>query len=243
MARDALMKTEQDFEHRTSAEECGLEKLDLLERRHHTGWGKQWTGVGRIHSKALGMEWARHLQAAGRGYCGGLQGEESVIPHIRNGKLLTVWSFLCSWICPSRVVISGTAQQSQPCELLVSLSHTGHCLPWTITIPHPQPPPQPTHSLSTRRLNFPSPASSDSGHWNKYVQFGLYLLRNFPWVPEGCRTNTKCHSKASEAKSMPAQPPVNPISPLLLFKTPNHSHLLCLLISSGSTLSRFRTLV
>lgn len=41
MARDVLVKTEQDFEHCTSAEGYDVKKLDLLERRHHKVWGKK----------------------------------------------------------------------------------------------------------------------------------------------------------------------------------------------------------
>lgn len=95
--------------------------------------------------------------------------------------------------------------------LSFTLSHWSQfAMAVTLSPPNPPSPLPPTYNLSTRRLNFPSPASSDPRHRINYVQFRIYLLRNFPWVPEGCRTNTKCHSVASEAKSMPAQPPVNP---------------------------------
>lgn len=58
MARDALMKTEQDFEHHTSEEGYDVEKLDLLERRHHKAGERNELGRGRGESIQRHWGWA-----------------------------------------------------------------------------------------------------------------------------------------------------------------------------------------
>lgn len=79
------MKTEQDFEHHTSTEGCNVEKLDLLERRHHKGWGKGWTrGENPFKGTGDGITWAFASSRKGTTVVGFRV--RRVIPHIRKQK-------------------------------------------------------------------------------------------------------------------------------------------------------------